>query len=437
MKKDEGSARERLRARYDDLQRQVAHSLVVGQELIDTRDRLDRDVTRLKAIQAYSRRAIRAERLQDFAHTTAEAIIEAFEVDCSAVLVRDETGRSLEIVASFGLGEEARAGCRPDMEWVRAKGLHKGGAALIEQVDSDAETWESTGLAQIIACPVADQEGACEGLLVGGVSVEKEPYYGSIGEEMVPSFVVFAEQVQSLLHNLRSRKTIREQIGALAESNVALEEKTGRLQLAQEQLEKTNRDLERRVAELSTLYATGTAIASILNMEQLLEAVLKAAVNDLGYDRAMIMLVDTERKVLANGHGFGGTEEMVRFVERLEIPIAPGAGGLARVALTGESLLVEDALDSEAELDAGILRALKTRSFLAVPLKTAEQVTGVIAVDNFETGAELGADDSRLLMTLASQVAIAIENARLVERGPPSARWLRAWLTRSGIPSPP
>lgn len=238
MKEDGGSAYERLRALCDDLQKQVAHSLVVEQELIYARDRLDRDVTRFLAIQAYSRRAIGAERLREFAQTTAEAIIEAFEVECSAVLTRDETGQALKIEAGFGLEEDSQARCRPGMDWVAARGLLKGGTALVEQVRPGAEPWGSAGLSQVIVSPFTDRDGAFEGLLLGGISAEKQAFYGTMGEELVPSFVVFTEQMQALLHNLQSRRVIREQIATLGSTNVALEEKTRGLQLAQEQLEK-------------------------------------------------------------------------------------------------------------------------------------------------------------------------------------------------------
>jgi hypothetical protein len=49
-----------------------------------------------------------------------------------------------------------------------------------------------------------------------------------------------------------------------------------------------------------------------------------------------------------------------------------------------------------------------------VPLKVQEKTLGVINVSNKRSGEMFTAADAKLLMTLASQAAIAIENARLV-----------------------
>jgi signal transduction histidine kinase len=396
--RDSPSVVDDLRTLCSDLQRQVTHSLVVEQELINARDRRDRDLNRLLAIGAYSRRAIAVQDLADFARATAETIIEAFELECGAVLVADGRG-SLQVEASSGLGSRSCGGL--DVGWVASRGLLQTGAAHIERVSAEAEPWRSAGLAELIACPLSDRGGALGGLLIGGVSVEKEAYYGSIDPEIIPSFVLLRDQVQSLLHNLLSRRVINEQME--------------RLRATQSDLARANADLRRRVTELSTLHRLAMDLGSILDLPRLLDAVLRSAVRDLGYDRALIMLVDPHRRVLCGGRGFGVAAASTDFVERLEIPLEPPRGGLAGVVLTGEPLLVADASVDE-RLDPEIVRVLQARSFLAVPLRTADGVIGVLAVDNWRTGAPLASDDVRVVATLASEVAIAVANARLVEK---------------------
>jgi signal transduction histidine kinase len=438
MNADSGEASRDLRALCSDLQTQVAHSLVVEQELIYARDRLDRDVARFAAIGAYSRRAIRAESLRQLALTTAEAIIEAFDLECSAVLLRagrgldgsgeappgkgaeapaGATSDTLVVEASFGLDEQHVRHCTLDMGWVASRGLLRPGAVLIEKVEPGVEPWRSAGLADVIVCSLADEEGAFEGLLLGGVSEQKRQFYGGISQEIAPSFVVFSEQMQSLLRNLRSRGVIRGHVAALGRTNAELRDKTSGLERATQQLAKANRDLERRLTELSTLHSLATVTASILDIDQLLDRVLQSAVRDLGYDRAMIMLVDEERGVLGGGRVAGVPEEMARYVERLERPLREGEGVLVRVALTGEPVLVEGAERPGSGLDLEIADTLKAGwSLIAVPLKTKEKVIGVLGVDNFRLGARLTREDQSLLATLAGQVAIAVENARLMRR---------------------
>jgi signal transduction histidine kinase len=415
---DDNKTISHLRTVCDELYRQVAHSLAMEQQLVNARDSLDRDVTRLLAIQTYVRRVIKAEHARDFARITTEAVIEAFDLECSAILMGTTESRTLQAVTTFGLQEHSRAELRVTMDWVRERGLLEPARARIESVPSGAGPWGLVGLAEVILCSFSDHDGEFGGLLMGGISAKKLIYYGSISAEVIPSFTVFAEQMQSLLHNLGSRRVIRRQLADLEIANRELQKKTRGLELIRTKLERANQDLERRITELGTLQAVGTAIASILDLDQLLDAILKTAVRDLGYDRAMILLVDESRRVLTNGRGVGGTDEMMRYVAGLEIPLE-GSDGLAGVVLSEQPLLV-DTVDSGGKrgsvLDRSIIETLRTRSFLAVPLKAGAKVIGVMAVDNWVSGVSLTRHDQNLLTTLASQVAGAIENTHLVER---------------------
>ncbi len=71
-----------LKARHDDLQKQAARSLIIGQDLINAKDRLDRDLARFRTIQTYSEKAVHAGSFEEFSQITVESIIETFEVEC-------------------------------------------------------------------------------------------------------------------------------------------------------------------------------------------------------------------------------------------------------------------------------------------------------------------------------------------------------------------
>ncbi|HET8605984.1 MAG TPA: diguanylate cyclase [Gaiellaceae bacterium] len=90
-----------------------------------------------------------------------------------------------------------------------------------------------------------------------------------------------------------------------------------------------------------------------------------------------------------------------------------GVGVTGRVAATGESMLVPDALDCEFSSIIPGTDAVD-ESLLAVPLRYGARVIGVIIVsklglDQFEE------DDLRLLEVLAGHASVALENARLYE----------------------
>ena len=141
-----------LKARYEDLQKQATRSLKIEQDLINAKDSLDRDLARFKIFQTYNERALYAARLQDFAEITVESIIEAFELECSALLAYDKTNNSLKAEATFGF-EDFEVDYSLDIDWMAAKGFLKGGKAFIEKIDPDTHPWASLGLCQMILCP--------------------------------------------------------------------------------------------------------------------------------------------------------------------------------------------------------------------------------------------------------------------------------------------
>ncbi len=99
---------------------------------------------------------------------------------------------------------------------------------------------------------------------------------------------------------------------------------------------------QQRLAELSALHAIGLVTSSTLDMEQLIDSVLEAVVQHLGYDRAKLFLVDASTQALVDGRIAGATEDIRAQLRTIHIPLREEGGFLARVALTGEPVLVED-----------------------------------------------------------------------------------------------
>lgn len=197
-----------------------------------------------------------------------------------------------------------------------------------------------------------------------------------------------------------------------------LEQKYGELRAAHQELEASYRTLDRRASELSTLFKASLALAATLDLDRLVDTILRLAVEELGYDRAMVLLFDPDRRVLSRGRVLGASPEVARRVEALEIAVDREAGAHAMVVATGEPVLVEDLREAGVPLNQAIVDALDTRGFLVVPLKAQDRIVGTLAVDNLRSERRLTKDDQRLLMTLGAQVALAIANAasyRIIE----------------------
>jgi diguanylate cyclase (GGDEF)-like protein len=103
-----------------------------------------------------------------------------------------------------------------------------------------------------------------------------------------------------------------------------------------------------------------------------------------------------------------------------------GEGFTGRVAETGESLLLANALDCDFAVPVEGTEEID-ESILAVPLKYGVRVIGVIVVSKLGIG-QFDEDDLRLLEILAGNASVALENARLYEAQRQEARHAKALL---------
>jgi class 3 adenylate cyclase len=227
---------EELKARHDDLQKQAARSLIIDQELIIAKDHLDRDLARFRTIQTYGQKVIHARSLEEFSQITVESIIETFEIECSALLTYDKTRSSLKVEAAFGF-EELEVGYSLKTDWVGAKGHLKGKNAFIENMDADTHPWAFLGLCQMILCPYENSKGDLRGFVLGGRSQENQAYYDEITREIIPSFMVFSQQMSTLLQNLESKEHL----------DRTVQKRTKELKAANVELIKINEDLEQEI----------------------------------------------------------------------------------------------------------------------------------------------------------------------------------------------
>ena len=162
----------------------------------------------------------------------------------------------------------------------------------------------------------------------------------------------------------------------------------------------------RQARTLLLLNEIAQELTSILNLDELLKRVGELLSRIIDYQMFSVLLLDDAGEKLQ--HRFA-----LRFQERLhlkhDVPIGSGLVGYA--AQSKEAVLVPDVgKDSRY-----ILLNPETRSELVVPLIYKENVIGVLDMEHTRRG-YFTEDHKRTLTTLAAQIAIAIENARLYEQ---------------------
>jgi signal transduction histidine kinase len=173
----------------------------------------------------------------------------------------------------------------------------------------------------------------------------------------------------------------------------------------------TERVLRRRNSELAFLNQAGQTLNSTLELDQVLATVLGEVRRLMGAVACSIWLADLETGELVCRQTIGPQSEIVRGWR-----LAPGDGLAGWVAQSGKSLIVPDVRTDERHFD-GVDRqtGLALRSILSVPLQVKNDVIGVLQVTDTEVD-RFSPADLTLLESLVASAAIAIDNARLVEK---------------------
>lgn len=179
-----------------------------------------------------------------------------------------------------------------------------------------------------------------------------------------------------------------------------------------------------RVRQLQAIAQVSRLVASVIKLDDLLWEVVELLRATFGYYHVQIYLVQPEGNEIVFRAGSG---EAGQKLAKLPMHLQIGTEGIIGwVAGRGEPLLVAD-VSKDARYIPDLFHVLpNTRTELAVPLKIENQVLGVLDVqsDRFN---DLDDEDLFTLSTLADQLAIAIEEARLVV-AQREAAWVSAGL---------
>lgn len=215
-----------------------------------------------------------------------------------------------------------------------------------------------------------------------------------------------AERITQGDLNARARVETQDEVGDLTETFNALAE----------QMQTTLAGLEQRVADRSHVLELSASIsrqlASILDIEQLVRAVVQQIQAAFQYYHVHIYLLDEKQENLVM---VGGSGEVGRILLERHHHIPAGRGLVGRSAATRSVVLVPDTFADPGWLPNPLLP--DTRSEVALPILTTatdggEVVLGVLDVQQNQVGA-LGQQDVDILTGIADQVGTALRNARL------------------------
>jgi PAS domain S-box-containing protein len=164
-------------------------------------------------------------------------------------------------------------------------------------------------------------------------------------------------------------------------------------------------ETRQRVVELGTVNSVGQALSAQLDLGALIELVGERVRGTFEADIAYVALHDQSsgRIDFAYYHESGERTE--------QAPMSYGEGLTSRILESREPLLLNRSPQFEEHEDSQV--GTPVRSFLGVPILVGESSIGVISVQSIHEEGRFGESDARLLATIAANVGVAIQNARL------------------------
>jgi PAS domain S-box-containing protein len=273
--------------------------------------------------------------------------------------------------------------------------LQTGESLLVMNTEKD-ETWRETPLLTGLHA---------KGFVCLPILIEGKPAAGVLGVSLEPMPPLTEEDRQTYLQVSRQASIILQNISLLTETR-------------------------RRLREVNLLLDFSRQLSG-LDPDSILKALLESALRVVTSAHAgVVLLYDEQQDCLKprSASGYADTDSLMAIVYR------PGEALPGRVFDEKKPLRVDEvnfardySLPAEyllhyREATAGRLPI----SSLLIPIQTGEQVLGVLLLDNFNTPAAFTVDDEALLLSLTQQVALSLENVRLVQASQERAAQLQA-----------
>jgi signal transduction histidine kinase len=164
---------------------------------------------------------------------------------------------------------------------------------------------------------------------------------------------------------------------------------------------------QRQLWELANLHEGLQAIASSLDLDNVLESILNKAASVAGAQIGSIMLLEQGRLAVRATYGTDGPT-----AQNLTFGIGEGIAG--KVVQTRQPILANDVGKHPGFQKPGS-GMIVPKALLCVPMQLGDEVIGVINLSNYLRTNVFDEDAVRVVSSLANQTSIAVENARLYQ----------------------
>jgi GAF domain-containing protein len=184
------------------------------------------------------------------------------------------------------------------------------------------------------------------------------------------------------------------------------------LHALQAEVERLKRERQQEVDTLNELVRISAQLNSTLKLSELLRLIMNSAKDLLNAEACSIAMCDEATGDLVFEISVGEKSEEV---QKQRVPAGEGIAG--RVMQTGEPMVVGSTKDVPYFFDRiDQATGYQSRNMIALPIKVKKGTIGVMEVINSRGRDAFDDRDLRLGQALASQSAVAIENANLYQK---------------------
>jgi HD-GYP domain-containing protein (c-di-GMP phosphodiesterase class II)/predicted hydrocarbon binding protein len=231
-----------------------------------------------------------------------------------------------------------------------------------------------------------------------GIGFLWEHHVGLVGAlSGLVAWLLFSSYVWKL-----ERKELHEGISNLSRST---EEVVGKMETSIK-----NMDFARQVI---------VALSTETDREGMIKQITSIFEKELEYDRGMILLANKEKTNLVFYGGFGYGSEYLPILQNMNPRLRPESTGIFTVCFRERKpFLINDVDKVTARLSPRtreFIRHTGAKSFVCVPIVSSNETLGVLALDNVITKRPLLQSDLDLLVRIAPEIGMAIQNAMAAE----------------------
>ncbi len=231
-----------------------------------------------------------------------------------------------------------------------------------------------------------DDEIPSMGFLAAFPVKTKHSCYGALAFSAVSSRSLRTEEIQLL-------SAMAEQIGVAVENSTLYQQARSKSE------------------HLTVLNEVAAAVSRSLDLETVLREALDKVVGVLEFDAAWVYLLEAKDQRLHLKSHKGVSSETAQMLSAQ----SARSGIRKTVISSGRRLALEDGPEGNYQRAASTSNRIHPRGYrgsIAVPIKTRENIIGVLYAVNWENRRYTG-DDLRLIESVAQEIAVAVENAKL------------------------